>query len=123
MTTEITIYPLPESNPSPYQQRMLKTPDIVNNDFFGKGGFSFKSLVDIFNPLQQLPVISTAYRELTGATISSRAHLIGGALFGGGIGFAVAIANEIISDATGKDIGGNLFAAVSNQYKKTTSLA
>ena len=123
MTTEVTIYPLPEPNLSPYQVAHSHAPDIVNDDFFGKGGFSFKSLVDIINPLQQLPIISTAYRELTGDTISTGSKLVGGALFGGGIGFALAIANEIVSGSTGKDIGGNLFAAVSDKYQSMANSA
>jgi len=123
MTTQITIYPEPEHNLSPYQQRTAKAPDIVNDDFFGKDGLSFKSLVDAINPLQHLPIISTAYRELTGDTISSGARLLGGALFGGGIGFLAAIVNEISSETTGKDIGGNLYAAVTNQYSSTEKLA
>lgn len=123
MTTQITIYPPPEPNLSPYQQRLTKAPDIVNDDFFGEGGFSFKSVLDIINPLQQLPIISTAYRELTGDTISSGSRLAGGALFGGGVGFLVALANEIVGENTGKDIGSHLFAAVTGKYEQSSELA
>jgi len=123
MTTQITIYPEPERNLSPYQQKQgTGAPDTVNNDFFGEGGISFKSLVDLINPLQQLPIISTAYRELTGSTISSGSRLLGGALFGGGIGLLAAIANEISSETTGKDIGSNLYAAVTSQYSAIEKL-
>jgi hypothetical protein len=118
MTTEITIYP-PQANLSPYQQRMNKAPDIVNDDFFA----GFADLLDIVNPLQQLPGISTAYRELSGDTISSGARLLGGTLFGGPFGFLVALANEIIQSDSGKDIGGSLFAAASGKYEEANGLS
>lgn len=123
MTMEITIYAQPERNLSPYQQRMEKPFDVVNDDFLGTGGLSFKSVLDTINPLQQLPVISTAYREITGDTISTGSRLLGGALLGGPIGFALALVNEIVSGSTGQDIGGNLLAAVSDKYKLTEELA
>lgn len=120
---EITIYAQPERNLSPYQQRMEKPFDVVNDEFLGTGGLSFKSVLDTINPLQQLPVISTAYREITGDTISTGSRLLGGALLGGPIGFALALVNEIVSGSTGQDIGGNLLAAVSDKYKLTEELA
>ncbi len=120
---EINVYARPERNLSPYQLQQEKAPDIVNDDFLGDGGFSFKSILDSINPLQQLPVISTAYREISGDTISSGSRLIGGALIGGPVGFAIALLNEIVSSTTGKDIGGNIIAAVSDKYKETEELA
>lgn len=120
--TQITIYAQPERNLSPYQQRNANAPDIINDNFFGAGGLSFKSILDTVNPLQQLPIVSTAYREMTGDTIATGSRLIGGALLGGPIGFAIALINEIVSGSTGKDIGGNLIAAVSDKYKATEEL-
>lgn len=121
MTTAITIYQEPK-NLSPYQERQASGYNAVNDDFLGKDVVSFKSLVDIVNPLQQLPVISTAYREITGDTISTGSRLIGGALLGGPIGFVVSLANEIVSSTTGKDIGSNLFAFATGQYQNTEKL-
>ncbi len=121
----ITVHPEPEqeaaSSLSPYQQRQEKPYDVVNNDFFGTD--SLKAALDTVNPLQQLPVISTAYRELTGDTISTGSRLVGGALLGGPVGFALALVNEIVSGVTGKDIGANLYAAVSDKYKATEQLS
>lgn len=122
MTTQITIYGQPERNLSPYQERQAGAFDLINNDFLGKGGLSFKSVFDTVNPLQQLPVISTAYRTITSDTISTGSRLLGGALLGGPIGFAVALMNEIVSGSTGKDIGGNLVAAISDKYKAINEL-
>jgi len=117
MTTAITIHP-PASNPSPALAGKGKAPDTVNNDFLG----SFADLLDIFNPLQHIPGVSTLYRELTGDTISAGAQIAGGVLFGGPIGLIASIANAVIEQETGKDVGANLFAAVTGKYETAKSL-
>lgn len=118
MTEQITIHPLPEPNLSPYQARMAKAPEIVNDDFFG----SFADVLDTINPLQHIPVISTAYRELTGDTLSAGARIIGGGLFGGPIGLFASIIGSIVEGETGKDVGSNLFAAATGKYEKAEKL-
>ncbi len=79
-------------------------------DFFGKGGFGFFDFLDIINPLQHIPIVSGLYRKITGDEISPGARLIGGSLFGGPLGFAAALANVVVEDASGTDIGGHVFA-------------
>jgi len=118
MTTAITIYPQAE-NTSPAQAGKAKAPDITNDNFFA----SFADVLDVINPLQHLPGISTAYRELTGDAISAGARLAGGALFGGPIGFFASLINSIIEQETGKDVGANLYASVSGKYEKTETLS
>ena len=83
-----------------------------SDDFFGEDGFSLADIVDIVNPLQHLPVISTIYRSLTGDEISPGARLAGDALFGGPVGFAAGLANVVMEDATGSDIGDSVMAAL-----------
>jgi hypothetical protein len=117
MTTSITITP-ESSSLSPYQAGRPKLPDIVNDDFFS----SFADLLDVINPLQHIPGISTAYQALTGDTMSAGAQIAGGALFGGPIGFIASIANAISEQETGKDIGSNLFATVTGKYQQTEAL-
>ena len=73
--------------------------------FFGDDGFGFDDFLDLINPLQHIPIVSSIYRELTGDTISEGARILGGAIFGGPIGFASAIGNSMIKQATGKDVG------------------
>lgn len=80
--------------------------------FFGEDGFGFDDFIDMINPLQHLPVISTIYREATGDEIAPGARIVGGALFGGPVGLAVAIANTAVEEASGKDIGEIALAAV-----------
>jgi len=79
---------------------------------WGREGFSFSDLLDVINPLQHLPVISTIYRALTDDEIAPGARLIGGAIFGGPLGFASALANSAIEEATGKDLGEHVIALV-----------
>ena len=47
---------------------------------------TFGDVLDLVNPLQHLPGISTVYRRLTGDVISPAMRLAGGALFGGPLG-------------------------------------
>ncbi|MBT5663730.1 MAG: hypothetical protein HOJ06_00205, partial [Rhodospirillaceae bacterium] len=45
--------------------------------FFGEDGLTFGDVLDIINPLQHIPVVSTLYRELTGDEISPGARMAG----------------------------------------------
>ncbi len=82
-----------------------------NSTFFGSDGLTFGDILDIVNPLQHIPIISTLYRAITGDEISPAARLAGGTLYGGPIGFAVATANAFVEAATGEDIGETMFTA------------
>lgn len=112
MTIEIIISPEPSL--SPYQVKSPKAPDIVNDNFFG----SFADLLDVINPLQHIPGVSTIYQALSGDTLSTGAQIAGGALFGGPLGLIASIANAIVEEETGKNVGQNLFAAVTAKYQQ-----
>ena len=73
--------------------------------FFGADGFGFDDFLDLINPLQHIPIVSTLYRELTGDTISEGARILGGAIFGGPLGFAAALGNAMVKQVAGKDVG------------------
>ena len=77
--------------------------------------FGFLDLVDMINPLQHIPVVGTIYRALTGDEIKPISQIVGGAAFGGVIGAVGGIANAIVSEETGKDIGANLLAFVTGE--------
>jgi len=79
-------------------------------DLFGEDGFTFGDFLDIINPLQHLPIVGTIYRAMTGDEISAGARVAGGTLFGGPIGAAVATANAILDETTGKDAGEYVMA-------------
>ncbi len=58
----------------------------------------FGDLLDIINPLQHLPVISWAYQKITGDTMKPVSAMIGGTLFGGGMGLLASALQEAITD-------------------------
>ena len=66
--------------------------------------FGFGDLVDIVNPLQHIPVLSTLYRNVTGDEIRSSGRVLGGAIFGGPLGAGGSLMNVVVKDSTGKDI-------------------
>src|SRR5699024_397736 len=79
---------------------------------FGKDGFSFTDLLDIINPLQHIPVVSTLYRKVTGDALDALPRLAGGTLFGGIAGAVSAVVNLVVKEASGGDIGENALAFV-----------
>jgi hypothetical protein len=80
---------------------------------FAEGGTSFfENLLDVINPLQHIPVVSTIYRAISGDEIAAPAQLIGGALFGGPMGLASAAANLMFEEVSGDDLAGHALALV-----------
>ena len=82
---------------------------------WGEDGFTFDDFLDIINPLQHIPVVSSFYREITGDSIAPGPRVLGAALFSGGpIGAAVsaaaALIDVVMESETGKDIGGHVMA-------------
>ena len=68
--------------------------------------------MDIINPLQQLPIVGPVYRALTGDTIKPEMRVVGGALYGGPIGLALAVADSAVEEVSGRDTGGNIVAMI-----------
>ncbi len=83
-----------------------------SNPMFGKDGFTFGDFLDIINPLQHIPIVSSVYRAMTGDKIDPGARLVGGGLFGGPIGLAASIVSGIVEESTGKDPGEHALAAL-----------
>ena len=75
-----------------------------DNGLFGKDGFTFFDFLDIINPLQHVPVISTIYRSITGDQIDPGSRIAGATLFGGPLGGALASVDVAIKHKTGLDI-------------------
>lgn len=82
---------------------------------FGDDGFTFLDFLDIINPLQHIPVISTLYRELTGDQIDPGSRVIGSTLFFGPLGTVSAIGDVLIKDATGEDMGQHVMAFLNGE--------
>lgn len=73
---------------------------------------TFWDLIDIINPLQHIPVVSTIYRAITGDELGQVPRVVGGILFGGPTGLIGAVANAVMQENTGKDIGEHVVAAL-----------
>lgn len=71
---------------------------------------ALKTVIDVINPLQHLPVVSTFYRHITGDEINPVARIAGDALFGGPLGAVVGLADVSLEKMTGKDIGATALA-------------
>ena len=76
------------------------------------GGFGFRDLLDIVNPLQHLPIIGSIYRWATGDRPGEAAQIAGDALYGGPIGVAFGLVGAATADAQGHDLGERALAAV-----------
>lgn len=74
----------------------------------------FDHALDIINPLQHIPVVSTVYRELSGDEISHFSRVAGGTLFFGPLGTLSALANVAVEETTGKDVGEHVMALFEN---------
>lgn len=66
--------------------------------------FSFWDLLDIVNPLQHIPVVSSIYRRITGDEISPHAQIIGATLYGGPVGFVIAANLVLVEEVAGQSI-------------------
>ncbi len=103
--------------------RPVRTDTDGSTRLFSDGLPSFEDVLDAINPLQQLPVISSFYRAESGDGISVVSRLLGGALFGGPIGFLVAAVNAGIEAATGSDIGEHMLAMLDDTQQPSVNMA
>lgn len=78
-------------------------------------------LIDIINPLQHIPFVSTLYRAMTGDEISAGANLIGGGIFGGIPGLISSAVNVAFEAGTGQDIGTTLMTAAEDAMDGVTT--
>jgi hypothetical protein len=76
----------------------------------GHGGFSFRDLLDVVNPLQHIPVIGTIYRAISGEKIGTLERIAGDALYGGVWGAISAAADSAFEAVTGRDFGSTMLA-------------
>ncbi|MGM0559436.1 MAG: hypothetical protein ACQETX_00020 [Pseudomonadota bacterium] len=73
---------------------------------------SFWDVLDVVNPLQHIPGVNMAYRAITGDQMEAPARILGGMLYGGPTGFVSAIANSLLEEGTGRDLGETVIAQV-----------
>lgn len=101
-TTPVSSRPAPSGSVSAKQSFLSR--------IWGKDGFSFGDILDVINPLQHVPIVSTLYRALTGDAIAPAPRVLGDALFGGPIGAATGVANAVLKYLSGKDMGEQVLA-------------
>lgn len=77
-------------------------------NLFGDDGFTFADLVDIINPLQHFPIVSTLYREASGDALAPGPRVMGSTLYFGPIGLVGSLANVFVENQTGKDVGQHI---------------
>jgi len=88
-----------------------------------KDGISFADVLDIVNPLQHIPVVSTVYRMVTGDEISIGARMVGSALYGGPFGMMGAGVVAAVEEATGKKIEGHIASIFTDTSKSVEQIA
>lgn len=99
----LTVRPEPKSVGSFKSQSMRSGP--MAAEMAGTEG-SFSDALDVINPLQHIPVVSSIYRAFTGDTISTPAKILGGTLFGGPIGFVASLFSTIFEKTVVADMAG-----------------
>lgn len=107
-----------ESGLSYTPSRAVRKPEVAKAE-----GLSSWDLLDLINPLQHLPFVSSLYREVTGDTIRPEIKIAGGAALGGVFGMVSNLADVVFEQATGKDIGATLVAALVGDVPEAVQLA
>lgn len=79
---------------------------------------SFGDFLDMINPLQHIPVISSIYRAVTGENINPVSRIAGDVMYGGAMGLASAglaalgsIGDEVLTAANGGQSTGEVIVA------------
>jgi hypothetical protein len=92
--------------------------------------FSFHDFLDLVNPLQHIPVISSVYRAATGNTINPVSRVAGDILYGGTLGAvsavisgAGAVADAVSESQNGHDKTGAVLASLFGADKSDTQVA
>ncbi|HNB26857.1 MAG TPA: hypothetical protein PLR41_07875, partial [Alphaproteobacteria bacterium] len=83
--------------------RIVENPESVKLFLGADGKFGFDDFLDIINPLQHIPLLNIAYRELTGDTIDGAAQLLGAIPFG-----PLSVASNVTDIAFRSETGAGL---------------
>lgn len=102
----------------PYQA----PPDDGKPHLWGQKGFKFHDLLDVINPLQHLPVISSIYRWITGDTIGNIPRIVGDAIYGGIPGAISGLFGVLLKEETGKDVGEHVIATLFGDSQATPAV-
>lgn len=98
---------------SPVTNAAALGPPAASAKTSGLSDFTFADFLDIINPLQHIPVISTLYRAITGDRPGTPEKIAGDTLYGGVIGLVASLADTAFKEITGKDVGDTVLAFLS----------
>jgi hypothetical protein len=98
-----------------------RTPDIAKDS--DDKGIELSDVIDILNPLQHIPFVSSLYRELTGDTISPSCKIAGGALLGGPLGLISSVCDVVVTEENGKSVGDSVVAMILPPQNSATPTA
>ncbi len=104
------------------QNKPINNPIKISENNNKENEFGFLDIIDMVNPLQHIPIVNLAYREITGDEIKPASKIIGGGIFGGPLGAASGIVDTIVKQETGKDIIGNASSFIGGHEKRTYDL-
>jgi hypothetical protein len=91
--------------------RIVENPESVKLFLGEDGKFGFDDFLDIINPLQHIPLVNIAYRELTGDTVNGAAQLLGAIPFGP-LSVASNLADIAMRSETGAGLAENAIAMI-----------
>ncbi|MGB0630849.1 MAG: hypothetical protein ACPGRZ_09150 [Alphaproteobacteria bacterium] len=101
------------ASPSPNGLPGLEDDSVDTGQFWStEEGPTFSEFLDIVNPLQHIPIVSSIYRAITGDEIGAGPRFIGGILFGGPIGALAAGVTSLFEEASGGSIGNHVASLV-----------
>lgn len=98
------------SRPNSWKTFQIATQGDRDDASWGGDGFGFDDFIDMVNPLQHIPIVGSIYRAATGDEIAPEARILGGGVFGGVAGAAVAAVNAIVEKEAGMDMGSAVMA-------------
>lgn len=99
----------------------VRTPG--DRDSFADADVTASDVLDVINPLHQIPFVSELYSAATGDTASTAARLIGGAILGGPIGFIAGLASVIFEQETGQGVIGAVASALTGSEDAPVQVA
>jgi hypothetical protein len=83
----------------------------------------FDNLLDVVNPLEHFPIVSTIYSNLTGDKPNDFTQVAGDTLYGGPLGLLSSVGNLIFKDVTGKSVGDTVWGWVTDKSSGDTKTA
>lgn len=86
----------------------LTVTSMTERFLFGKNGLDTKDLLEPFNPLNNIPIISDLYGDGRDTEIGAFSSFLGSYLFAGNIGLAFSAADMISTAVTGRNLSENI---------------